>query len=212
MECGEPQIQPAISWYDMCIAEEEEEERARQAEQQMETAMPDVSLPPVTDTLKEWAQLRAAEERRMAMTCEAERVMKDESVQLEEEGIRLRRVEANRRAAAAEARLQERLKNTPPLDEPMVVETVIEIGASEVEPDRSLGAIPKRRPIASVEARESHQAEIELDSYLQGAGKLTQRVPPLKNGLPPLRVLPVTSDPHLVRDGERWDEEITDRR
>ena len=70
-------------------------------------------------------------------------------------------------------------ENISPADEPMIVESEVreidmEAENTGVQPIRSLGAIPKKRLVVSVEALESHQAQAELENYLQGAEKQTQ--------------------------------------
>ena len=91
---------------------------------------------------------------------------------------------------------------------PMQVESTPVASTSRGSRNTSRGAIPKERRAESQEARESRRAQEELEEYLTGTGKQTQRVQPLKAGEPPLRILPVISEPTIFME-ENWDDEPT---
>ena len=226
MECDLPDPAPATpprkSWYEMTI-EEEEAEAARNAAGAAADQQTQEELPCLVES-NAWAQRQIDEDRRLALTLEAEQRAEEERIRQEEERARLRREEAERHAAAAEARLREEALATLPAarapalpctgtvardqpavslpePEPMIVEsTPGPSSSSDAGRDTSRGAIPKQRP------QKSKNAEAEMDVGTQGEKQL-QRVELMVAVMPPVRTLPVTSAPIVSWEEENWDDD-----
>ena len=173
------------------------------------------------------------EQKRAIMIFEAELRDSAERAALQEAEERRRKEESSRHADAAEARMsaqrempmeidasiseltlpQAQLRRPYHLDREGTSQHICTETRSEAMdttetttlPDVSRGAIPKKPRVLSVEQVEGRQAQ-QWSGLIRDGERRTQRVQPIKNGEPPLRILPVESPPIVFIDGECWDE------